>query len=377
MNTFYEFFAGGGMARAGLGPQWRCLMANDFCSKKAKAYISNWGNDHFVLGDIKGLKLDKTHGQTDLAWASFPCQDLSLAGTGVGLNGKRSGTFWAFWKIIRSLNRQCRKPLIVVIENVYGTLTSNDGKDFEAIAKAIAKEGYNFGAMIIDAALFVPHSRPRFFMIALDSHLDIPAGITLEKSDPMWHPVGVIEAYKRLVPNIQNRWLWWNLTSPPTLKTTLDDIIEVNPTGVDWHTNKETRCILNMMSIVNRKKILAIKKSGRLRVGTLYKRTRNGMQRAEARFDGIAGCLRTPKGGSSRQTIIIVDGNEVRTRLLSPREAARLMGLPETYKLPYKYNDAYHLIGDGVAVPVVRHIASSILEPILENNRTCLLKKAI
>jgi DNA (cytosine-5)-methyltransferase 1 len=56
-------------------------------------------------------------------------------------------------------------------------------------------------------------------------------------------------------------------------------------------------------------------------------------QRAEVRFDDISGCLRTPAGGSSRQTVLIVEGKQVRSRLLSPREAARLMGVPDDYPL--------------------------------------------
>ena len=62
---------------------------------------------------------------------------------------------------------------------------------------------------------------------------------------------------------------------------------------------------------------------------------------------------------------MIVEGDKVRSRLLAPREAARLMGLPDSYKLPENYNEAYHLVGDGVVVPVVRFLAAWILEPLL------------
>ena len=111
-------------------------------------------------------------------------------------------------------------------------------------------------------------------------------------------------------------------------------------------------------------------------VGCIYKRTRmdekgNRAQRAEIRFDDVAGCLRTPVGGSSRQSIMIVEGGKVRSRLLSPREAARLMGLPESYKLPDNYNEAYHLAGDGVVVPVVRFLAAYVLEPLLMDRMGC------
>lgn len=66
----------------------------------------------------------------------------------------------------------------------------------------------------------------------------------------------------------------------------------------------------------------------------------------------------------------------VRSRLISPREMARLMGLPEDYLLPDRYNDAYHLLGDGVAVPVVRHIREHILDAVVKaNSATRVVKR--
>ena len=61
----------------------------------------------------------------------------------------------------------------------------------------------------------------------------------------------------------------------------------------------------------------------------------------------------------------MVEGDRVRSRLISARETARLMGLPDAYVLPSTYNDAYHLVGDGVVVDVVRHLAANLFEPIL------------
>jgi DNA (cytosine-5)-methyltransferase 1 len=131
-----------------------------------------------------------------------------------------------------------------------------------------------------------------------------------------------------------------------------------------------------MMSEINRQKVVDAKKSGKRHVGTIYRRTRfeNGVkvQRAEVRFDDVAGCLRTSSGGSSRQFIMVVKGDKVRSRLLSSREAARLMGLREEYKLPKSYNEAYHLMGDGVVVPVVRHLAQNLLEPLLQSSQSDL-----
>jgi DNA (cytosine-5)-methyltransferase 1 len=149
------------------------------------------------------------------------------------------------------------------------------------------------------------------------------------------------------------------------------DLIEDDPEGVRWHTKAETKRLLDLMSPLNRKKVQDARTSGNRTVGTIYKRTRQDgsgrrVQRAEIRFDDIAGCLRTPLGGSSRQFVMFVEGERIRSRLLSPREAARLMGLSEDYKLPQNYNEAYHLAGDGLVVPVVRHLAAHILEPTLK-----------
>ena len=92
--SYYEFFAGGGMARTGLGAAWECLFANDFDARKAESYAANWGGDHLAVGDVWDIAADRLPGHADLAWASSPCQDLSLAGRRAGLSGARSSAFW-------------------------------------------------------------------------------------------------------------------------------------------------------------------------------------------------------------------------------------------------------------------------------------------
>ena len=362
------------MARAGLGQEWSCLFANDIDAKKAAAYSANWGNGCLKACDVASLTTKDLPGHPDLAWASFPCQDLSLAGSGAGLNGQRSGTFWPFWKLVQSLADEQRIPSIVVLENVCGALTSHKGNDFATIALALAKAGYRYGALIVDAVHFVPQSRPRLFIIGVHESKFIPAELANPAPDPLWHSPTLINAEKGLTAVARKNWIWWRLPEPHRRNTVLADLIEEKPHGVAWHTREQTQRLLELMSPVNLGKVEKARKSKRRTVGTIYKRTRsdrNGVkiQRAEVRFDDIAGCLRTPAGGSSRQTIMIVQGDSIRSRLLSPREAVRLMGLPDDYRLPEKYNDAYHLAGDGVAVPVVSYLAKNILEPVLASNR--------
>ncbi len=370
---FYEFFAGGGMARAGLGPGWDCAFANDFDPRKAAAYRENWGADHLVCGDVGALSPADLPGRADLAWASFPCQDLSLAGARAGLGGPeaatRSGTFWSFWRLMTALRAEGRAPRLVALENVFGLLRSRGGRDFAALCAALAAGGWRVGALAVDAAEFLPQSRPRIFVLAADARLPIPPALTAPGPDPRRHPRALCEAQAALGPEAAAAWVWWRLPAAPPRTLALADLIEETPAGVCWNAEAKTDRLLALMAPLHRARVAEAQAAGGRQVGAVYRRTRPGpdgpQQRAEVRFDGAAGCLRTPAGGSSRQTLLVVEGARIRSRLLSPREAARLMGLPETYRLPARYGEAYHLAGDGVAAPVVRFLAARLLEPLL------------
>jgi DNA (cytosine-5)-methyltransferase 1 len=380
MNKFeyFEFFSGGGMARAGLGSDWLCTFANDFDPMKIATYKTNWGDDGLVYGDVNGILTTQIPNFADLAWASFPCQDLSLAGNAKGLGTlneqTRSGAFWAFWRLMEGLISERRAPAMIVLENVYGSLTANKGRDFAAIARCLALGGYRFGAIVIDAVRFVPQSRPRVFMVAFRNDMLVPEHLIASQPSRAWHPAVMEVAVDRLSEMDRESWLWIVPPEPKNDVPPLSDLILDEPGDVSWHSTAETQKLIAMMSDVNRNRLSAMQAKGRRLVGTIYKRTRvdgTGVrrQRAELRDDNIAGCLRTPGGGSSRQTIAVVEGASVRTRLLSAREAARLMGLPDNYKLPARYNDAYHIAGDGLVVPVVRYLADTVIEPILLANR--------
>ena len=371
MPGFYEFFAGGGMVRAGLGAGWDCLFANDFDARKGLTYQANWGTaGELTVGDIRALDAAALPGRPDLVWGSFPCQDLSLAGNGAGLAGERSGTFYAFWDLVRGLAAEGRAPRLVAVENVCGALTSRGGADFEAMARTFAEAGYRFGALVINADRFTPQSRPRLFVVGIQAEADIAPDLTAPGPIAPFHTPAVVRAVERLPDDLRDQALWWNLPSPERRVSTFADLIEDQPDSVAWHTPAETDRLLSLMSPVNRAKVQAAQRAGRRMVGGVYRRTRTDAsgqkaQRAEVRFDDVAGCLRTPSGGSSRQTILVIDGACTRSRLISARETARLMGLPDSYVLPRSYTDAYHLTGDGVVVPVARHLARYLFEPLV------------
>ncbi len=361
--NFYEFFAGGGMARLGLGAGWTCAFANDFDRLKAQTYRANFSDaaDHFHQGDVWALEASALPPRADLAWASSPCQDFSLAGARAGLGGGRSSAFFGFWRLIEALGVD--GPRAVVIENVSGLLTSHGGADFTALCRALASQGYSFGALEIDAARFVPQSRPRVFVIATRQ----PPHPGLVGESP-FQTRAVRQAQARLPEDLASRWIWWRGEAPAVRNTDLASLLEPDA-DVVWHDPARTERLLELMAPLHRARIEAAKISGGRSVGAVFNRMRmedgRKVQRSEARFDGVAGCLRTPRGGSSRQTLVVVEGDRVRSRLVSPREGARLMGLPDSYVLPAAATGALHVAGDGVVVPVVRWLAASILEPLL------------
>ncbi len=372
-RSFYEFFAGGGMARLGLGPAWRCAFANDLDPMKTAVYRANFSSHDLREADVWDVRPKDLPGRADLAWASFPCQDLSLAGKRAGLEGDRSGTFFGFWRLMEALRREKRPPRLLVLENVSGALTSRGGKDFVALARLLADAGWRFGALELDAARFLPQSRPRLFIIAqrADAPLDAPFAEPYDDAlaiPPFGFTPALLTAAQALPPDLAAHWVWWRLPQPPPRQITLADIVETDAEDARWHTPEETERLIGQMAARHLERVWEAQSIGGVQVGAAYRRTRavNGARvvRAEVRFDGLAGCLRTPAGGSSRQFLLFCDGERVRSRPVRPREAARLMGLPDGYVLPERTTAALHVLGDGLAAPVVRWLAKHLLEPL-------------
>ena len=223
---------------------------------------------------------------------------------------------------------------------------------------ALVACGYRFDARIIDAADFLPQSRPRLFIIAWDE-----AAIAHRRGDA---DLSLTRYLDRLPGPARAAYFPLAFRKPPPSNAGLETIVDPS---APCFSAEETRKLLAMMTARQAAKLSAARedaaRQGAPVYGALFRRMRGGAQRAEARFDR-AGCLRTPAGGSSRQILVIArpDG-AVDMRRMKGREGARLMGLPDQYRLPASETQALKLAGDGVAVPVVRHIAETILEPML------------
>ena len=362
--TAYEFFAGGGLAGLGLAG-FDTVFANDMDAMKAAAFAANHRDTPFRKGDVWSLAIDDLPGRPDLCWASSPCQDLSLAGARGGLQAGRSGAFWGFWRLVRALQAEGRGPAIVVLENVVGLLTSSQGRDFAAVCLAMAEAGYRVGALEMDAAGWLPQSRPRLFVVAMrEAGLEAPGPLA------PFHTPRLVAAHARLPADVKAAWAWWTLPAPPLRNLDLQDVLEPDD-AVTWLD--DAAAILSLAGPLHRARLEAALAAGRRTVGAAYRRVRveegRKVQRLEIRFDGLAGCLRTPAGGSSRQYVVVCDQGRARVRRLTAREAARLMGVGDDYGLPRSESAGLKLMGDAVAVPVVRALAEGLLLPALRGTR--------
>jgi DNA (cytosine-5)-methyltransferase 1 len=350
--AFIEFFAGGGMARLGLGDRFECVFANDFDPAKGRAYAANFGSEHLSVCDIAALTVADLPGCADMAWASPPCVGFSEAGNRGGMADPRSNCFHAFLKLIEGLNAEGRAPRLVVIENVAALTTSRSGADFAHVRSRLEAAGYDAATAIIDAQYFVPQSRERVFVLAARDRPDIGSFVE--------------GALKRL---------------PQRPDFGLEDMIDE---GAAWDEPAKTSYRISLLNIGNRLKLDGARRRAQASFnpvyGAGYRRMRSEggdtrTQRLEVRFDDLAGAIRTGKGGSSRQIVLRAnpDGS-VQSRLMAPREAARLMGLLESYVLPESVVEAIDLAGDGVVVPVVRWLAEHVFEPILAaaEDQSCL-----
>lgn len=363
-KTVAEFFAGIGLMRAGLERAgWTTVLANDIDPVKRRLYLNHFkgSSDHFVLEDIHKLSPDSIP-NVDLATASFPCTDLSLAGRRAGLQGKHSSAFWGFVDILNGMGN--RKPPLILLENVAGFLTSNKGEDFHSALSALNQLGYAVDAFIVDAVHFVPQSRVRLFIIGR-----LTGKPKLEIRQPLVEtgirPAKLIKFIKEH-PEI-NWCLNTNLPELPAINNNLKGIIEkVSKSSSIWWNSDRVSYLLNQTFERHYLKVSELKDAKTYSYLTAFRRVRNGKSMAEIRFDGIAGCLRTPKGGSARQILLEVGRGEVNIRLLTPRECAKLMGADE-FTLSGTANEALFGFGDAVCVPVVTWITEHYLNPEIKN----------
>lgn len=372
--TFAEFFAGIGLMRMGLeNAGWKIRFANDIDPVKEKIYNGHFQDEHnhFLRGDIHALDSDRIPTVT-LATASFPCTDLSLAGRREGLSGQHSSAFWGFVDALETMGE--RRPPIVLLENVEGFLTSHNGQDFKEALTALNGLGYAVDAFIIDASHFVPQSRVRLFVVGHQTPQKVNG--VAQRKIPYQSQLRSKKLVDFIVAHPEINWDIRDLPALPARSATISDIVEELPEDSNlWWSEDRVEYLLNQTFDRHKAIIDFLKLKNEYSYLTAFRRVRNGRSMAEIRSDGIAGCLRTPKGGSARQILLRVGRGEVKIRFVSPRECARLMGA-DNFTLSGNFNQSLFGFGDAVCVPVVTWIANNYLTPLLvelnTSNKTLL-----
>ncbi len=367
-KTFADFFAGIGLFSLGLERAgWTSTYAVDFDPKKRAMYEGHFGlESHYKLQDIRTLQAADIP-TTVLAHASFPCTDLSLAGAREGLDGEASSAFWCFTRILGEMG--CRRPKVVTLENVPGFVTSDGGKDFEAALLILNELGYTVDAMLLDATHFVPQSRQRLFVIGVQRVYRATSPFrnerVLSRITSLRH--GRLSAFIRSHPHID--WNLRDLPAPPPCHISLAALVDSEEN--EWWERDRVDYLLSQMSARHTEAVAHMKAGESWSYGTVFRRMRlrEGKRRstAELRTDGLAGCLRTPKGGSAKQILLRAGNGHIDARLLNGRECARLMGADDYRIAPHlSLNDVLFGFGDAVCVPAVEWLATHYLNPLME-----------
>ena len=323
-------------------------------------YRDNFGETgEFVVGDVHQLDAAKVP-TVALATASFPCNDLSLAGARRGLEGAQSSAFWGFMEVLTKMGPRRRPPLIL-LENVTGFLSSNDGNDFRDALIALNRLGYAVDALIIDALRFLPQSRQRLFVVGIKTRQTSALNDAPRFYECACRPAALADF---ILWHPEINWQIRQLPQLPTSHKRLADILEDLPANSGaWWSKERCDYLLNQMSVKHRTSAEAMISGKQMTYGTVFRRIRNGRSMAELRTDGVAGCLRTPRGGSGRQILVAAGRGRFAVRLLTPRECARLMGADD-FVLNVPLNQALFGFGDAVCVPVVEWIANNYLTPV-------------
>ncbi|MDE0704000.1 MAG: DNA cytosine methyltransferase [Rhodospirillaceae bacterium] len=320
-----EFFAGMGLMRAGLETAGiETVFANDICPIKAALYRDNWGDAELNVGDIRGLSGDDIPA-VDLATASFPCTDLSLAGYRKGLDGEQSGLVRDFLRILGEMGE--RSPRTLMIENVTGFLTANDGRDWRTVVGALHDLGYATGHIVADAAAFVPQSRARVFLFG--------------------HKGGVM------------------LPEPPPVRDDLRLAEVAAPDGEWWPAERLGR-FLTAMSPIQSQRVTSYQRRRRPGYFGAFRRTRAGRPVWEVRADERAGALRTTRGGSAKQAIVRAGNGCIAARWMNVMEYARLQGAGHLRYGAVTPAQAMFALGDAVCVPVIEWLSARCLRPLMQ-----------
>lgn len=298
--SFIDLFAGIGGLRIPFDELGgRCVFSSEIDRFARQTYHANFGEEpHGDITEVSVASIPKF----DLLLAGFPCQPFSQAGLQRGFEDTRGTLFFYIAEIIKY-----HKPKAVLLENVKRLRTHDKGKTFQVIKKTLENLGYEVSTKILAAKDFgIPQIRERIYIVAL-----------LNSNKPFEWPV------------------------PPRTETRVGDILEKE---VD-----EKYTISNRLWDGHKRRKKAHRKAGNGFGYSLFTEQSPYTSTISARYY---------KDGSE---ILICQGDEKNPRKITPREAARLQGFPESYKIVVSDTQSYRQFGNSVCVPVIRAIAEPLV----------------
>lgn len=352
-----EFFAGIGLARAGMSAAGiETVWANDIDDVKRRLYTAQWGEDDLAFGDVFNVDAD-TVPEADIAWASSPCTDLSLAGKRGGLiEGSESKAFFGFIDVIEHMGD--RAPRAVVLENVCGLSSSHEGNDFRTVVTEFNRLGYSVDAFELNARRWVPQSRPRMFVVGVKSPVHGGEIDTSIRPDRLAWIHADPELTTHLTPVEK---------APALLSGGFTDIAEkLDESDPRWWDERRCKAFVDSLSDIQRKRFDQLKDAGETVARTAYRRTRARKPVWEMREDDISGCLRTARGGSSKQAVVFIGEGRSRMRWMTGLEYARLQGAGNFNLEGFRESQIQYAFGDAVAVPAVTWLMEQAVLPALK-----------
>lgn len=315
--TFIDLFAGLGgfrLALESLGA--KCVYSNEWDVPVQKVYADNFGD--IPEGDITKVD-EKTVPNHDILCAGFPCQAFSISGKQRGFEDSRGTLFFDVARIIKE-----KKPKIVFMENVKNFVSHDGGRTLSVVKATMEELGYTFFYKVLNAVDYdVPQKRERIYMVCFRNDLNITSFAYPKPFKLTRHVEDVLLNDNELIKNLYvNRSDMY-----------MNDVID------NKYSNKSIR-----LGIVNK----------------------GGQGERIYSTKGIAVTLSAHGGGIFAKTGgYLIDG---KTRRLHPRECARLMGFPDSYKICSNNNQAYKQFGNSVIIDVLQLIAVEIGKTITDDN---------
>ena len=307
--TFIDLFAGLGgfrIALESLGAS--CVYSNEWDEHAQKVYQENFGD--LPEGDITQVD-ETTIPDHDILCAGFPCQAFSISGKQRGFEDSRGTLFFDVARIVKE-----KKPKIVFMENVKNFATHDEGRTLAVVRATMEELGYTFNAKVLNAVDYgIPQKRERIYMVCFRNDLDIQ---DFEYPKPF-----------KLTKHVEDFLL--------SDESMVKDLYVERPDM--YYSNKEDNVYSNKS----------------IRLGTVNK---GGQGERIYSTKGIAITLSAYGGGVFAKTGgYLING---RARKLHPRECARIMGYPDSYKIAKSSNQAYKQFGNSVVIDVLQLIAQQI-----------------